>query len=174
MNLAGLDVGGVTLTAANVVPLGVGYGALSAFVPIINAEVFVAAGVAVLPNAWWGPVLALSVGQTIGKCIMFLAARRGAGWLQRRHRDPKPERQLRPWQLRLSIWSRMLLELLDRPWQGFLVVLLAASVGIPPIAIVAVAAGTRRISFLLFTIACLVGRVARFMVLAWPLAAALN
>lgn len=164
----------ITLTPTNVLPLALLYGFGSAWVPILNAEVFVAAVVAVIPSAWWTSVVALALGQTLGKCAMFLGARHGAGWLKRRQGEPKPIRERGPWSNRLALWSRVMLELLDRPWQGFGVVLLAASVGIPPLAIVAVVAGTRRISLPVFLIACLVGRLARFLVLAWPIARALG
>jgi membrane protein YqaA with SNARE-associated domain len=164
----------VELTTTNVVPMALAYGFGSAWIPVLNAEVFVAAVVAVLPHAWWWPVLSLAIGQTLGKCVMFQAARHGSKWLQRRHTSDPAGVEHGPWRTRIALWSRMLLELLDRPWQGFIVVLLAASVGIPPLAIVAVVAGTRRIKFAVFAIACLIGRIARFLVLAWPIAAALT
>ncbi|MCA0178624.1 MAG: VTT domain-containing protein [Actinobacteria bacterium] len=168
------SVAGIELTAANVLPVALAYGFGSAWIPILNAEVFVAALVAVMPHAWWWPVIVLAFGQTLGKCAMFLAARRGATWLTSRERPRKERAAAGPWRTRVAVWSRMMLELLDRRVQGFLVVLLAASVGIPPLAIVAVVAGTRRLPLPVFFAACLLGRVARFLVLAWPIAHALS
>ena len=54
------------------------FGVLSGLIPVVNAEAYLAAtaGVSALPLAI-GVALAVSVGQTIGKLLVFLAARRG-------------------------------------------------------------------------------------------------
>ena len=164
----------IDLTTSNVVPVALAYGFGSAFLPFLNAELFVAAAVAALANGWWWPVLALSMGQTVGKCLMFLGARHGASWLERRRRRQEggPARELTGWRLRVALWGRLMLELLDRPVQSFLVVLAAATIGIPPLAIVSVVAGTRKTPFAVFVTACTIGRAGRFLALAWPIAAA--
>lgn len=164
----------ISLSATNAVPVAFAYGVGSAFIPVLNAEVFVAAAVAAMRHAWWWPVIALALGQTLGKCVMFLGARRGATWFQGRERKREPVADPGPWRTRIALWSRLMLELLDRPVQGFSVVLLAASVGIPPLAVVSVVAGTRKLPFPIFLIACALGRIGRFLSIAWPVAAALN
>lgn len=164
----------IDLTSGNVVPVALVYGFGSAFLPFLNAEIFVAAAVAAVREQWWWPVLALALGQTIGKCAMFWAARRGTGWLERRRQRAldRPARDLTGWRLRMMLWGRLMLELLDRPVQSFLVVLTAASIGIPPLAVVSVVAGTRKTPFGVFVTACAIGRGCRFLALAWPIAAA--
>lgn len=164
----------ISLSATNAVPVAFAYGIGSAFIPVLNAEVFVAAAVAAMRHAWWWPVIALALGQTLGKCLMFLGARRGATWFQGRERRREGPAEPGPWRTRIALWSRLMLELLDRPVQGFAVVLLAASVGIPPLAVVSVVAGTRKLPFPIFLLACAIGRVGRFMTIAWPVAAALT
>jgi membrane protein YqaA with SNARE-associated domain len=51
------------------------------------------------------------------------------------------------------------------------VVLVSAAAGLPPLAVVAVVAGLRRTPLVAFTVAVLVGRLARFGALAWPVVA---
>ena len=88
----------IDLTTSNVVPVALAYGFGSAFLPFLNAELFVAAAVAALANGWWWPVLALSMGQTVGKCVMFLGARHGASWLASpTPAGGRPARELTGW-----------------------------------------------------------------------------
>jgi membrane protein YqaA with SNARE-associated domain len=49
-------------------------------------------------------------------------------------------------------------------------VLVSAAVGLPPLAAVSVLAGTARLRLPLFVAACLTGRLARFALIAWPVA----
>ena len=151
---------------------GLGYGFVSAFVPVVNAEAFVvaaAAGAAAL--AWWG-VLGVTLGQTAGKVAIFLLARKG---VHRRFLRARPKRPARPpaggWRAAVHAWSSRLLLQLDRRWVGGLVVLVSAAGGVPPLAVVAVVAGLRRTPLVTFIVAVLVGRLARFAVVAWPVAA---
>jgi membrane protein YqaA with SNARE-associated domain len=151
---------------------GLGYGFVSAFIPIINAEAFVvaaAAGAASL--AWWG-VVGVTLGQTAGKVAIFVLARKGVHRRFLRARTPRPARQpARPWRARLNAWSSRLMLQLDRTWVGALVVLVSAAGGVPPLAVVAVVAGLRRTPLVTFAVAVLVGRLARFAALAWPVVA---
>ena len=43
----------ISLSATNAVPVAFAYGVGSAFIPVLNAEVFVAAAVAAMRHAWW-------------------------------------------------------------------------------------------------------------------------
>jgi membrane protein YqaA with SNARE-associated domain len=151
---------------------GLGYGFLSAFLPILNAEAFVVAAAAgAAPLAWWG-VLGVSLGQTAGKVAIFVLARKGVHRRFLRARPPRPPGQpSNAWRRRLQAWSTRLMLQLDRTWVGALVVLVSAAVGVPPLAVVAVVAGLRRTPLVPFTAAVLVGRLARFAALAWPVAA---
>ncbi|WP_243057166.1 hypothetical protein [Nocardioides sp. SR21] len=124
-----------------------GTGLASALLPLVNAEAYglLAATrthtvVAVLV------VLALAAGQTAGKLVLFESARRGGG----------------RWAAKLS----------ESRWAGRVtgppVVLASAAVGLPPLAIVSLAAGAAHQRRWLFAVLCLVGRTARFAVLVLP------
>lgn len=135
--------------------LGVGVG--SALVPVLNAEAYVV--VAVLATPWLlAPiVVALAVGQTAGKLILYEGARRGSA----RFRKEPAEVSRRRWV------SRGVTALQDRR-TAIPVVLAAASIGIPPLALVSVAAGVAHQPRVLFALTCLVGRGIRFAVIAVP------
>ena len=167
-----------------------GVGVLSALVPIVNAEAYVLALAATVPPVHgWSSVAGIAVGQTVGKQLMFAAARRGSrsGRLtrptrltrrrrsddtrRRRSDDARPRREPGPFRRRLRAWGEQGLLLLDRPWPAAGVLLAAASVGVPPLAVVSVAAGLRSTPGLLVAACTLGGRAARFAVMAWPVIA---
>lgn len=70
------------LTVVGGVALAVAVGVGSALLPLINAEAYVIAAVARSPWAVVPIVVALSVGQTGGKVLLFAAARRGTQQLR--------------------------------------------------------------------------------------------
>jgi membrane protein YqaA with SNARE-associated domain len=166
-----------------------GVGALSAWVPLVNAEAYVLALAATTsPVHGWSSVAGIAIGQTAGKQLMFAAARGGSrsGWLNsarwrgrfarpgRRRPAEAPVRTPRepgPFRRRMADWGERGLQLLDRPWPASGVVLAAASVGIPPLAVVSVAAGLRGTSGLLVAVCTLAGRAARFAAMAAPVIA---
>ncbi|MGL5817879.1 MAG: hypothetical protein ACRCYR_09975 [Phycicoccus sp.] len=165
----------MTEVTAGVLPvlLAFGYGALSALVPVVNAEAFLVASVATVPTTTGrvAVVAALGAGQTIGKLAFFLAARRGRS--RRAGRSPRRRSSsTSPRRRRIVDLGTRGLALLDRPAPAAGVVLASASVGIPPLAVTAVAAGVRRMPLPLFLGCTLVGRVARFGTLAVPVALA--
>jgi membrane protein YqaA with SNARE-associated domain len=137
--------------------MAIGVGVASALIPIVNAEA--AAGAAGLKMSIGLAILvsvALAVGQTAGKIFLFEAARKGAQVAAaKRQRDHAPKKPMPEWQQRL-------LKRLDGRWQANGVVLLSAGVGLPPLAIVSIAAGACQSRRLDFAICCLVGRTARF------------
>ena len=126
-----------------------GTGAASALLPLVNAEAY-AILAATRSHAWLAVVLviALAVGQTAGKLVLFESARRGAG--------------------------RWAAKLADSRWAGRAtgpaVVLGSAALGLPPLAIVSLAAGAAGQRRWTFGVLCLVGRTARFAVLVLPVA----
>jgi membrane protein YqaA with SNARE-associated domain len=127
------------------------YAAMSAFVPVTPIEPYL---VGVVAATGANPValgLAAAVGQTAGKVLIFLSARRGMRWLSRRGRHRAPNR---------------LLDQLDRPVPAILVVLVSSLTGIPSLLVICVYAARTPMSVVQFAAACLVGRAARFVTVA--------
>jgi membrane protein YqaA with SNARE-associated domain len=129
-----------------------GAGVVSALVPLVNAEAY--GIVAATRSHAWLPVavvLALAVGQTAGKLVLFESARCGA-----------------------TRYAAKLSKLTERRWAGLVtgppVVLASAALGLPPLAVVSLTAGASGQSRWLFAALCLLGRTARFSVLVLPLA----
>ena len=144
--------------------IALGYGLVSALIPVVNAEAY-----AVLAGQRTGHavvvVVALAVGQTVGKLLLFEAARRGTGRLNqklaRRNRSGRA-------QARASRWAEPIRRWLSRRRTGLPTVFVSAAVGIPPLALVSLAAGTANLRHWEFATACLVGRLIRFAVLVLP------
>lgn len=174
------------------------WAALSAFavgvgsvLPLVNAEAYQAATAPGLDAASLGAaVVALAVGHTTGKSLMFLASRRGLRFVSGRRltaarvrstgpaspapvstglASPGPAtphragRRLRAWVTRACAAQ---LRFLGRPRLGPVVVLSSAAVGIPPLLAVTTAAGASTIRLPTFFLACLTGRTARFAAIA--------
>jgi membrane protein YqaA with SNARE-associated domain len=138
--------------------LAVCVGAASAFVPFVNAELAVS-GAAVGATALSAVCVAVAVaaGQTCGKLAIFEAGRRGAV----RHRSGR-RRETEP----LPHWQSRATSLLTTRWSGGGIVLLSATLGLPPLALVSAAAGIARARRGDFVVCCLLGRTARFVAVA--------
>jgi membrane protein YqaA with SNARE-associated domain len=141
-------------------------GLASALVPVVNAEAL-AAGASGASRAHRDllPVLVvlLAAGQTIGKLILFDLAGRGHARLAGRTRDDQGS-------------ARTLTRIAARPVTRLRtasakvpVVAVSALTGLPPLAAVAVAAGTTHTSRSGFAAACFAGRTARFALIAYGL-----
>jgi membrane protein YqaA with SNARE-associated domain len=143
-----------------------GYGLVSALVPVVNAEAY-----AVLAGHRTGHaavvVIALAFGQTAGKLLLFEAARRGTGRLNRklarRNRSGRA-------QARVSRWAEPIRRWLSSRRTGLPTVFVSAAVGVPPLALVSLAAGTSDLRCWEFATACFVGRLVRFAALVLPTA----
>ena len=158
------------------------FGVASGVIPVINAEAYLiaTAGISTPPTAV-AVALAVGLGQTAGKILVFLAARRGSALrLPRRHRrraelvdraaPPDPDLLPDPGEsaagrvrARLRDWGRRGLKLLDRPVLGGGVILVSAAVGVPPLAVTTVAAGLSRMRLLIFGLTALAGRTGWFL-----------
>jgi membrane protein YqaA with SNARE-associated domain len=138
-------------------------GVASALVPLINAELYLlsVALTAPLEGTVVG-VVALALGQAIGKLAWFYAGRGGSAWLAAlvRRRRVKPVDPS-------SRWTRWLRLLGRRPTAAALVGVSAVA-GLPPLAVVSVAAGASPLRSLEFAGLCLTGRCVRFAAVAWP------
>ncbi|PTA43244.1 VTT domain-containing protein [Micromonospora sp. RP3T] len=146
--------------------LALGYGLASALVPIVNAEAYAVVAGSRGSHALVA-VLALALGQTAGKLLLFEAARRGTGRLAQkfahRSRSGRAAAGSARWAGRIQRW-------LSRRRTALPTVLASAAVGVPPLAVVSLAAGTAGLRHREFAAACLAGRVIRFALLVLPAA----
>ena len=145
----------------------VGYGVLSAVVPVINAEAYV---IGSQVSAVAGPVpiaVGVGIGQMFGKLILFLSVRQGKELRFIRHRREEARREpVSKARARFRQGITRLLELVGQKRWGLPIVLLAAVVGLPPLYAVALLAGATAMRGLWFALLVLVGRVSRFVLLA--------
>lgn len=158
------------LTASGLVG-AVLFGLLSAYFPPLNAEIYAVAAPVVFPESWVLHVSAMTAGLVIGKVSHFVAAAKGAEAYTRRKEEKEAEEgeKKRTGRIsrRLASWSKAMIDVLDRPRLGPLVMLASAGVGFPPMALVTVAAGIRRISLTVFVVVTTLGCLARFLVTSW-------
>lgn len=146
----------------------VAYGVVSAIVPVINAEVYVlvsqvSAVAGVVPVA-----VGVGVGQTIGKCLLFYGVRRGRQFrFVREHRARASTRERSRFGQRVHDAIQALLRLVGTKRWGLPITLLAAVVGFPPLYAVALLAGATTMKLRYFALVVLVGRVTRFLLVAY-------
>nr|WP_221377832.1 VTT domain-containing protein [Actinoplanes polyasparticus] len=139
-----------------------GYGFASALVPVVNAEAY-----AVLAGHRTGHavivIVLLAFGQTAGKVVLFEAARHGTGRLTHRLKRPRA-------QARAARWAEPVRRWLSRRRTGLPTVFVSAAVGLPPLALVSLAAGAADLRASEFALTCLAGRLLRFAALVLPAA----
>lgn len=146
----------------------VAFGVVSAIVPVVNAEVYVlvsqvSAVAGVIPVA-----VGVAVGQTIGKCLLFSGVRRGRRFrFVREHRAKARARERGRTAQRFHDLLQVLLRLVGTNRWGLPITLLAAVVGIPPLYAVALLAGATTMKLRYFAPVVLVGRVTRFLLVAY-------
>jgi membrane protein YqaA with SNARE-associated domain len=144
-----------------------GFGVISAVVPVVNAEAYI---VTSQMTALAGAVpiaIGVGIGQMVGKLLLFLGVRRGREFaIFRRRRAEGRRRPVGPTRAWLRAFTARLLDLVGQTRWGLPIVLLAAVVGIPPLYAVALLAGATRMPVLGFALTVLVGRVARFVLVA--------
>lgn len=130
----------------------------SAVLPFINIEAYLAAvGAAVDHVGIWTVAAAAAIGQTAGKVALYYAAdwAMGLPWTRKKMSSPKWTRSYERWQTRIE----------DRPGRTGLLLFASASLGFPPLYVMAVLAGHLRINIWVFLSTCVVGRYLRFLVL---------
>jgi membrane protein YqaA with SNARE-associated domain len=145
----------------------VGFGVLSAIFPLANAEAFVVASQMSAVAGGVAVAIGVGVGQTIGKLTLFVGVRRGRQSRFFRHQKAKVRaRPAGPARLRFRAAIHSLLALVGTKRWGLPIVFLAAVVGLPPLYAVALLAGATKMKILYFTGVVLVGRLARFLLVA--------
>ena len=149
------------------------FGLLSAFFPPLNAEIYAVAAPVIFPDAWVLHVCAMTGGLVLGKMSHFVIAGKGAEAYGRRREAKEaraaaePRRASGPIRERLTRWSKAMIDVIDRPRLGPLVMLTSSGIGFPPLAVVTVAAGIKRVNMVLFFAVTTIGCLARFLVTAW-------
>ncbi|WP_338747941.1 hypothetical protein [Janibacter alittae] len=149
------------------------FGLLSAYFPPLNAEIYAVAAPVLFPDLWVLHVSAMTGGLVVGKVTHFIAAEKGAEAVMKRReeKDARTAAKMRrppgAFRERLARWSKAMIDLLDRPRLGPLVMLASSGVGFPPLAVVTVAAGIKGISLVLFTTVTMIGCLARFLITSW-------
>jgi membrane protein YqaA with SNARE-associated domain len=130
----------------------------SALIPFINIEAYLAAvGAAIQDVGVWWVAAAAAVGQTAGKVGLYYAAdwAMRLPWIKKKMAKPK-------WKESHDRWSK---RIHDHPNQTALLLFASASLGFPPLYVMAVLAGQLRVNLWLFISTCLVGRYIRFLVI---------
>ena len=134
-----------------------GFGVLSALVPVVNAEIWVAGAAALLPKSRYPAMLAFfTLGTMLGKGLVFVGAEKLAV-----KATPKVRARI----------ERVSSLLHRRPALAWPVVFLSAVVGIPPYYPITIAAGILRMGLVMFFVVGYVGRLARFTAIAYGVSA---
>jgi membrane protein YqaA with SNARE-associated domain len=128
-------------------------GLLSALVPWVNAEILLLAALpaAMTHGAGPGLVVALTLGQMVGKSVVYWLSREAIGRTGGRV-TARTER----WRTRF----------VQHPRSAVAIVGASALLGVPPFYIVSIVAGTLRMSFAVFLTVGGLGRLAHFTLIA--------
>ena len=145
----------------------IGFGTVSAVIPIVNAEAYV---IASQMSAVMGPIpiaIGIAIGQTIGKLLLFFGVREGKELRFVKHRrEIQKQRPVGPVRARFRVSMAKLLDLVGQERWGLPIVLVAAVVGFPPLYAVALLAGATTMKPVWFGLTVLVGRLCRFLLVA--------
>ncbi len=132
-----------------------GVAVASALIPVINIEAYIA-GIAALVDSYgiWPVSLVAAAGQLVGKIIWYEVGAASMTWpyIQKKMASPQWQRQYEKVKARTD----------NRPWVGSGLLFVSATLGFPPLAIMAVLAGQLRFHRLWFYLTTFVGRTLRF------------
>ncbi len=125
-----------------------GVSVAGSLIPLINCEIYLLGVVALAPGPFVLPlVIATALGQTVGKVMMYYA---GGGVLKLPIK--RVQRGLEATQAKMEA----------RPLWGKLLFFCSAVFSVPPLYVMALAAGAVRMNFVFFVVACGVGRFLHF------------
>lgn len=141
------------------------FGVGSAILPILNAEAYVVGlGALVHGDMLVVAILALTLGTSVGKAIVFELVRKGSERF-RSDGDRKPPRT------RFGRWWRrfsdVLLGWLERPYLGAATVFVSSLLSVPPLAVVTVLAALSKQPHWLFQLMVFLGRSIQFLAIAF-------
>ena len=131
---------------------------LSALVPLVNIEAYLATvGALVNQFGLWPVSFVAALGQTVGKAIWYEVGRQSMHWsyIQKKIQQPKWQQQYQ--RARERAESHVL--------GAAALVFLSATLGFPPMAVIAVVAGQLSFRRWVFYVTTLVGRTLRFAAL---------
>jgi membrane protein YqaA with SNARE-associated domain len=127
----------------------------SALIPILNVEAYLAA-VAIKAHhlSDWQLAAVGGAGQSAGKILWYVAGIHSlkVRWIRQKMETEK-------WQLSYERWHE---RIVGRPVFAGAISFTSAVTGFPPLAVIAVLAGTLRMNFTVFILTVLVGRTIRF------------
>ena len=127
----------------------------SALIPVLNAEAYLAVVAAKAHDVSdWQIALMGAVGQTVGKIIWYYA-----GWHSLKLRWMKKKMETEKWRESYERWN---IRISGRPGLAGAITFASAVGGFPPLAVIAVLAGTLRMNLAVFVATVTVGRMLRF------------
>jgi membrane protein YqaA with SNARE-associated domain len=127
----------------------------SALLPILNVEAYLAAVAVKAHNlSDWQLAAVGGAGQGVGKILWYLA-----GMESLRIRRIREKMETEKWQVAYERWHA---RIVGRPVLAGTISFGSAVTGFPPLAIIAVLAGTLRMNFLIFIVTVFIGRTIRF------------
>jgi membrane protein YqaA with SNARE-associated domain len=135
------------------------YTAVSALIPVFNAEAYLAGVAATVaadadPVKLWLLALLAGTGQMIGKILWYCAGRYALDWRWLKRRTSSPR-----WQANVAKWQR---RINDRWWLAAVLLFASAVSGFPPFAVMSVLAGQLKVPAPVFVVTGLIGRTVRF------------
>jgi len=127
----------------------------SALLPILNVEAYLAAVALKAHNlSDWQLAAVGGAGQGVGKILWYLA-----GTQSLRIRWIRQKMETEKWQLSYEKWHE---RIVGRPVLAGAISFTSAVTGFPPLAVIAVLAGTLRMNFTIFIVTVFTGRTIRF------------
>lgn len=127
----------------------------SALLPVLNVEAYLAVVAAKTDSiADWQLALVGGAGQVVGKILWYYA-----GWHSMNLSWMRKKMESEKWQASYAKWHQ---RIVGRPVFAGAIAFASALLGFPPLAIIAVLAGSLRMNFGVFVVTCLVGRTLRF------------
>lgn len=146
----------------------VAFGIVSAIVPVVNAEVYVAASQVTAVAGAVPVAIGVGIGQTIGKCLLFVGVRRGRQFRFVRERRERARTRPRG-RVRQALHDTIgfLLRLVGTKRWGLPITFVAAVIGFPPLYAVSLLAGATTMRLGHFALAVLAGRITRFLLVAY-------
>jgi membrane protein YqaA with SNARE-associated domain len=125
----------------------------SALIPVMNAEIPLA-GIPFGGAHAWVIAFTAACGQTIGKIIWYYTGHHSMKipWLAKKMETDKWKASYAKWNDRIA----------GRPVTAGGITFVSAVTGFPPLAILAVVAGTLRMNLPIFIVTCITGRTIRF------------